>query len=384
MLVTSTVDDPMMRRWTEAVLQHLNRDLFDVSVVRIFDKADTGTVPADVAQYALGADVQTARDLGLGDPDISQTHPAEYGWLAGLAGGLVGLAQEARADVVLGHGLLAAAVVGIAEEWLPAEIVTAAGLNSAPLVDWGGGEHSELYRSLLHARLRKLDLAFCTEEGGCGQLVAAYGVDPSRTMVFRPPVEMATPETGEPAPGHELFDGDAAVFVCVARGMSSDAVRCVLGALAIARRREDVRCVVVDAASDDESWLQGASALAVSEGVVLVPGTLGLSRYLEHAVALVNQSDVLDTTVPNPVVMATASGCPVISTRGSDSSYEYLGAGSRCLPVPAGDSDALAEAMLTLAWDRALSKDIADLARTYFESVSAVRQIHELEERLSN
>ncbi|MEI7520540.1 MAG: glycosyltransferase [Thermoleophilia bacterium] len=216
--------------------------------------------------------------------------------------------------------------------------------------------------------LRLADLVLCDTHANANFMAMRFGVPRDRLVVAPVGAEPdAFPPTPQPSgPLHVLWYGKLApmhgleVIVSAARGEGVPPVRLIGSGQLDSWLAHEIR-------RDPPKGLQHVpwvpyEALAgeiASSGVVL--GVFG-------------QSDKASRVIPNKVFQAMAAARPVV-TADTPGIREALVHGENALLVPAGDPDALAEALRTLAGDPALRERLGTAARRRYEEMGTPQAV---------
>jgi glycosyltransferase involved in cell wall biosynthesis len=370
-----TMDDESIGSGTEPLLRHIDRDDYTVSLVRIFDQKDSADIPSDVEQYLLGV---------LGGPpgsimfdelelpeDISARYRADIKWMGGAAEGLVRLATGLQADAIVAEGFYASILATLAKQSLPASTAVVARMHTYARSFQGAAGSADLYGALLKARLNRADTIVAPVALLAQDIVGSFGATSDRVLVVPDPIEIAVTVTDEPVqrPIHDWFEQGGSVVLCESTGASSAGIIDLIEALALARQEDDLRLLIVGRDVETEARA-AARRLQVEASVSFIDREGSLRPFLVRSLACVHSTTHGYAGIPKALVEAAATGCPMIATRSSDALCEFLGGGERGVLVPDRDPEALAEAMLQVAWDDSFRQEIALAASQYLETVA--------------
>ena len=153
----------------------------------------------------------------------------------------------------------------------------------------------------------------------------------------------------------------------------------LLEALSCARAAgADLRAVLVGAAESPEAWSEASRHPLVQEGVVRLTGALGDERIAEYQAADVFCLPTRADSLPLALLEAMAAGLPVVCSAVGAIPW-VLEDGASGLLVPPGDPVALGEALLRLARDPELRRDLGARAlarqKAEFDAVSAAPRL---------
>lgn len=373
-VLVSSVDEKSLSPEIEILLRHFDRDGLEVCLVRVHDASPTAVIPPDVEQYIVEPRFVPGAGSGLPEP-IASSHAGEVEWMTATSRGLGALSRELGCDAIFAVGFDATILLGLARKHLPQSTATISAMRSYAADFAGQWELADLVRFMIHEYLPGMDAVLAPTQSIADDLVQQMGIAADKVVLVPDPVETIGPavrnRAAAPSPDvHKWFSSGGPVFFSAVSTDSPAELTCLLEALAVARRDEDIRCAisgVVGSRDGVPGMLQG---LGIADQVMLL-GNVNVDDLLGESWAYVDLGAEKAACVSTEVVSAVADGLPVISMSHHDATWRFLGEGKWCLPVPRGDAEALAEAMLQLAWDRASGERIAASAREYLDSVAA-------------
>ncbi len=380
MVCVTTADDVTARSVPEALLRNIDRNLFDVCLVRVFDEPGSGGVFDSVDQFVIVPDRGLAPVVDRGVPEVvALRHQGELEWVAARARGLSALAEGLSVDAIMAQDFYTSIIAAMSTQDLPRGVVTLAEMHSRAQDFVCASGVLELYGALLSAYLSRADVAVAPTESIRSDMVEKLGVRPDAAVVIPDPIEVRQPIAAgsDLAAAGEAVKQPAVFRVAGARGPSV-AIESLFEALALARREEDVRLVVEGA--DSDAGLTEASTRFGTRDAVIVVRELEMSRRpSDGALGCVYIGAQDDVGVPDALVQAVAAGLAVISVGPSTCVREFLGAGERGVLVPGGEPQELAEAILRLVWDDDARRVMVRKAAEYLASASADRVVGRLE-----
>jgi glycosyltransferase involved in cell wall biosynthesis len=381
-LLVPHLDDSTIGPEAAAVLRHIDRELYDVSLVRIYPGHDTVDVPTDVVQYVVQADGGSVEvESGKLPQDIRASYSRELEWMASLAQGLAVLARQVHADVILAHGFLATNVAMLARDSLSPSTAIVSAMRSYAGDFEGSSGSARLHGALVRGYLSDADAVVVPNERIERDLISKLGVSAANVSVSPDPVEVPD-QALVPAAIEvpvEWLQQPGPVFVCVEEPGFSSGMDVFLESVALARGHEDVRCAVLASAGTVRRMKDVAVRLGI-DGVVRFVSEPGVARaVLARAFAYVCPCSQLGSGLPHALLAAVEEGRPVLSTRCSDAVAQFLGEGERGVLVPRGDAEALAEAMLQLVWDEEFTQRAVSRASEHLRTVSAENVVARLE-----
>lgn len=140
----------------------------------------------------------------------------------------------------------------------------------------------------------------------------------------------------------------------------------------------DVRAVLVGAAESPEAWNEASRHPLVKEGAVRLTGALGDERIAEYKAADIFCLPTRADSLPLALLEAMAAELPVVCSAVGAIPWVLENGGSGLL-VPPGDASALAEALVRLARDPGLRRDLGARAlarqKAEFDGVSAAPKL---------
>ena len=220
--------------------------------------------------------------------------------------------------------------------------------------------------------IRKAHVLIGSNEPVLEEVVRHSGATGVRKIVQRNPIDLSEFRARD----DYRRKTSAFEFVFVGRLELRKGVHTLLEALGIAVRSDPgirVKFVGVDTecgfapGSVQQQLHNRARELNLEQHVEFSPPVplLELSKVYGDSDAAVTPS--LFDNAPYGLVAAMAAGLPVIGT-GSGGMPDYIGDNSRGIIVPAGDADALAEALCRIAGDGNLRERLGQAARTFVET----------------
>ncbi len=222
-------------------------------------------------------------------------------------------------------------------------------------------------RAALRWLTRKVERVVVDSEAARRRLARDEGLDAERIAVIRPGFDFG-PFTSALRAGPQRplpSTGGAPVVVLVAS--MEDEARCeedVLGALGLARRRlPGLRAFVVGEGPRRAELEQRARALGLSEAVDFLGWRPDVPAVLARATVAVHcpRGEGLSRSV----LEGMAAGLPLLVVSDADGPAELLAEGARGVAVPAGEPDALADALAQVLEDPAGARRMGVNARAF-------------------
>jgi len=380
LVLVPSMDDEFMGAGTDVLLRCIDRRVFDVKLVRILDSLDGGLVPGDVDAIVVQPIWASASVEAEGVPrGLCDRHRRELGWMDAKARGLGALSQELGADAILAQGFYASIIAILAAGQLESGVPIVAGMHSYARDFIGSWSQAELYGALVRACLSKADRVVVPELGIARDAADRFAVSPDRVVIIPDPVDVeqdrAAPQGSVARPWAEQ---GVPTFVCTVGSSADSAVAPLFEAVASANQRQAVRCLVVGAAISEADSRQAAERFGTGDAVRFLDQPESLLEYLEDASGYIHYTPDNASRLPSAIAVAVASGCPVITVGASSAGRRFV-EGGRGILVRAGDSEALAEAMLQVLWDDEFRSGILRRAHDYLESVAAATTVRRLE-----
>lgn len=367
LVVVPSLADPYIGTGLATVLETLDRQRFDVWLARMDAEPRSCSISDEIAQITLSpsADISLLPD-DLEPAGVTRQFGDQARRIAGLAGRLAHVSRGVEADAVLAVGFYAgvvAAMARAASDDGPCTIVSMHS-RSHDFVDVGSG--GPLYMALMRRHFPAVDAVIAPNEAIGRDLVEKFGIREGVLHVLPDPVQLAP----EAAPSSEGASGDSAqrglTFAIAAGSTADEGMRYGLQAVALARRLEHVKGVVVGTGS---AMREPAAEAGVQDGLEFVERDQAVN--VLHAInGLVYTSVDAESHVPAAVLDAVAAKRAIVATASSDALVEFLGGGERGIVVPMRDAQALADAMLQLVWDDDARRAMVDKAHDYLQSVS--------------
>jgi glycosyltransferase involved in cell wall biosynthesis len=192
---------------------------------------------------------------------------------------------------------------------------------------------------------RHADAVIAVSDGVADNLVKAAGVDPSRVRAVPAGIDADVDARAAEPLSHPWFQaGQPPVLVNVGRQVPKKDQATLLRALKRLRAKADVRLVILGGRAAASPSLDTLIAELGLGDAVDRPGSVdNVFPYLARASAFVLSS--ISEGMPNALLEAMASGCPVVSTDCPSGPHELLEGGRHAPLVPVGDDAALAAAI---------------------------------------
>lgn len=285
--------------------------------------------------------------------------------------------RSVRADAAISF-LVRANLVMVLSRWLGNPLPARISERIVSVIYSGWSPTAPAMRTLVRALYPHAASVVAISEG-VKRSVVGLGVPAERVRVIYNPQNIA--EIAAEARMPEVRTDDSFRLVMVGRLTAQKDVPTALRALAKVRLAGERVTLVVLGEGPDKARLK---ELAVSLGVADAVEWRGWSRpYRALAAGDVFVLSSRYEGFANVIVEAMACGSPVVSTDCDSGPREILADGMYGILVPVGDSDALAAAIVGLAWDpdrreelrrrgreRARDFDVSVIAPAYLEGLS--------------
>ncbi len=244
----------------------------------------------------------------------------------------------------------------------PAFAVAVGVLNNPVLIKLSSWLERFLYR---HADLLVVNspgyITHVKERGARQVKLVPNGAD---TTMFNPGVD------GQVFRQQHGFDGKFVALYAGAHGMSND-LGVLINAAGILRSRADILIVLLGDGKDKALLQDEARQLGLQNILFLPPvPKLDMPSALAAAdacIAILKPIELYKTTYPNKVFDYMAAGRPVLLAI-DGVIRQVVEAGGAGIPVPPGDPDAMAHAILQLADNPRLARSMGHQARAYVET----------------
>jgi glycosyltransferase involved in cell wall biosynthesis len=368
---------------TSLLLKHFSRDFFDLELVTIFDRPPFFEIPSNVRLHIL------EKTLGLTRPNnhveltwgATGKHIEAMLWLETVASKFGSLVSEIKPDVILAQDLYATVIALMAKKEMktaPKIVGTVHILCSSFLqqVDFG-----DLFAHLLRQYLKDADAIVAVGNSLAIDLIRNFGARQNQVTVIRNPFDFEEVERLS----HQSLDEDWSLYgqiptvLFVGRLTHQKGLAYLVQAIALARKLQEVRCVIVGDGEERDMLQASVEMIGIAPNVTFLGRVENAFKYMRVATCLVLPS--LVEAIPYVVIEAMACGCPVIATKSSPDLEELLGDNERGILVPPRNSYALAEAILRVVGDKNLRKQIAEAGMRHvkhFDTSSAMLQYERL------
>ena len=382
-VVVPDLDDEYNGAATTVLLNALDRDRFEVSLINVLGRVDDAVLPEDVEQHVLAAiHEDKPASAGVLTDEMSDKYHDEIAWMSAEARGLASKFVELQADVVFAQGFYASILATMAQKYTPWHVVTLATMrrHAADFADTA--YRGDLYLALIRNYFNTANRVLAPDASVRADLVNKLDVDAGLISVVPDPIDTSieSARSQDAVAEHPWFSDPEPVFLCVAEPDSAEGLSCLVRAVALANKREAVRCLVIGCEEHRRELSRLARQLDVAEVIDFLGEIENSWTYMHDTAAVVHSGVRHEMNVPAAVVDAVALCRPVISTKSGDAILEFLGQGERGVLVPMKDSFALADAMLQVVWDDDAAQEMVRRAAEHLDSVSADTIVPVLEE----
>ena len=363
-VLVPSLDDAYIGLGAIGMLESLDRETFDIVLIRANAVVNDGGVPRDVGQYVLVPEPAVPCIGGAVTDELALRRAEELGWLSDSANGLSGMLSTLKVDAVLALGFYASLLATMAQRYAEAPTRTLAFMHSRAEDFADSAYGGDLYAALIRENFGHASRVLAPDARVRDDLVGKFGIDPQAVLVVPDPIDVASARRADaPVLSHPWLAPGSPVVVAVSGPRSAGGLPYLVEALALARRHEPVRCLV----QGPETLRAQLEVLAEEAGV---SGAIDVvsedaTPFPSDPRAMLYVSAVSDTNVPPSVVEAVDAGCPVIATRSSEALGVFLGQGERGVLVPMKDAESLADAMLQIVWDAEGRVEMAERAGEY-------------------
>jgi glycosyltransferase involved in cell wall biosynthesis len=357
MVVVPLMEVGGAERGTAILLEHIDRHRVEPELTIVFNRRIFYTLPQDVPVHILEQlpDPQESTDEVDLPSEFSQYQRGRV-FLEKTALKLATLAEQQKINVILATQLWSSLVAVLARKYLPSQTRVIVSVDSHPSTRLPGREYAELFMYLIRKHFNEADWVVAVSHGVAQDLVENFGVQADRIKVIHYPINLAqVQELSQEPVEHLWFTGHVPVVLFVGRLDPVKGLGHLLRALARVRQIMQVRCVLVGDGGQRPQLEALAQELGIAEDVWFAGKQSNPFRYMKRATVFVLPS--LSEGLPNVLIEAMACGCPVIASDvASGGSREVLGGGEYGVLVPAGDENAMADALLKLLCEDSLQQ----------------------------
>ena len=370
-IIAPALDDQHMAEGTEVLLRHLDRDRFEVCLLRVDDRADADNLPSDVIEYRVVAQQRTGFRESAVPPEVALRNAEKFAWMSAQADGVVDALATTQVDAVLALGFYASILATMASERAVEPVAVLASMHRRAHDFPDSGSGSGPYTALIRGFFGNADAVLAPTVAIEHDLAKRFLVPAELITRLPDPVEVDSTRGVKEAqlPHPWCADGQPLFVSHVHTGKRED-VNLLVAALALARRQEPVRLLILGPETLRAPVRQLAAEAGVAEAIDFVTETQPLPG-LRGATAYVNAATAMERRIPHAAIEAVVDSCPVISTMSSEAAGQMFGPEARGVLVPMNDPPALADAMLQLVWDDEAGQAIADRASDYLRRVAA-------------
>jgi len=351
-----------MEQCTSLLMKHFSRDYFELELVTIFDRPPFFKIPSDVRLHILEkspGQTSAKPHVQLSSGATRKRNDAML-WLGVVASKLGSLVSEIQPDVILAQDIYATVIALMAKKEMKTtpKIVGTVHIicsNFLQQVDFG-----DLFAHLLRQYLQDADALVAVGNSVASDLIMHFGARQNQMTVIQNPFDFEEVERLS----HQNLDEDAALYgqiptvLFVGRLAHQKGLVYLFQAIALARKLQEVRCVIVGDGEERDQLEATVELLGISSNVTFLGRVQNAFKYMRAATCFVLPS--LVEGVPYAVIEAMACGCPVIATESNPDLGELLGDNERGILVPPRNFYALAEAILRVVWDKNLRKKLTE------------------------
>lgn len=379
-VLVPTMSDLSMGVATPQILTGLDRDVFNMCLVTIFDDETAPRTPADVEHFGLPISApNTTQRHGLPE-EMYMRYSDELAWMDARANGLAELLGALEADAVLAMGYYSTIAATMARH---------GGGNTAVVATMHSFAHQfsmatdylDLYGALLREYLPDAEVVVAPRKAIEQDLIRRFGVDASRVDVIPEPIdadhEGVTRHREESTP---VDDSVPARLTLVLEAAEPGEGSHLIEALNLACSQASIFVTICGDPSAVRLAREFARSLGHELPINFVETYDDVAELLPTSLAVIYQGRPLGH-VPGAVLDAVAAARPVIAVVAPDDAVlsDFAGANERALSVVQGNAAQLAEAILTLVWDPEVRSQLAENAAKWLRDASPKRVVRRYE-----
>lgn len=276
---------------------------------------------------------------------------------------ILALAWSRRPDIILstlGHLNMA---LGFCRRLLPPRIRVVARESSIVSKRMTEYPAPAMMRALARGSYRQFDHIICQSNAMQDDLIANFGILPTRSSVIRNPLDVARIRQLSRVPGMHGYDRGCTNLVAVGRLSKVKRFDRLLEAFALAAEA-DWRLTIVGGGLELGALDEQISALSLGNKVRLVGQQENPYPFIAGADALVLSSDY--EGLPNVILEAMACGTPVVAVPAPGGTPEILTGVAGCFLANACTSESLASALT--AWAQSARQRLGTGASEPYEA----------------
>ncbi len=347
MVVRPTLGQGGADRVTVTLLQHLDRDRFDPSLVLMRREGELlGDVPDDVPIVSLNASRL---------------------WNAWIP--LRRLFQEQRPDIVFSTCSGANIPVALAHLFTPGSRRLV--LSERNVLFHGGANPKRITLNILKGALyRVADQITVVSVGVKKDLMAKLRIPPERITVVHTPINFAEIDRKAAEPVlHTWFSETVPIILGAGRFVREKDFKTLINAFQKVRSHQNARLVILGDGPLRRTLEKQVRSLALQNDVLMPGYDSNPFRFMARATVFVLSSRA--EGLPNVLLQSMACGTPVIATRCHSGPEEIITSGKDGLLVPVGDPDAMAEAIRNICNSSDLRNQLVSEARDSMQRFGA-------------
>jgi glycosyltransferase involved in cell wall biosynthesis len=341
------------------LMQHLDPARFELVVASMAAPPPGDELPREIPIHVIGEQPTTATHVETGIPsEFSTESPQDVAWVQLFVDQIATVVRSTAPDAVF-----------CAPEWIaPAAAAACHATGSPALIARFGAAASKafpddgsnsVYRALALENLRHIDRVVAVSSAIEKDLIYEFRIDAARVAHLQNVVDVSEIARLAAVPLDDpVFDYGVPSVVFVGRLVRVKGLEYLLRAVAEVIATTPMRLVLIGKGSQEGYLRALAKHLGIDEHVRFAGEQQNPFRYLHRATAFVLSST--SEGMPNVLLEAMASGCPVIATDiGGGITRDILSDGECGLIVPPADARALAGAIKTMLEDEELRTELS-------------------------
>ncbi len=360
------------------LLRYLDRSLFDVELVMIFNREVFYPIPLEIQTHILERNPLPHVDSIRVDIPIQLLGAREdFIWLELTALKLAELVHQRRPDVVFARELFASTLCLLSRKYWPKEICFVGSVDNHASTMLSHAPKGPLYMFLGREHLQKADKIVCPSEGVASDLMHNFKVTQQQITVIPYPLDLQQIEklVSEPV-DHPWMAECTPIITAAGRLAPQKGFDYLLRALSLVHKQGNLARLILLGEGDEHQRLEDLAAeLGIQHCIWFAGKQKNPFKYFARSTVFVLSS--LYEGFGYVIAEALACGCPVIATDCPSGPAEILGGGRYGLLVPVADARALAEAITKVLSDPALRQQLAEQGRQRAQDFEARKIVNQ-------
>lgn len=316
MIVIHTLEMGGAERCIAQLLRHLDRNLFRIDLVMVFDREVFYQIPGDVWTHILQHDSMpsvAAEHIDI-PPELANSQD-QFIWMETTGLKLAEVVRQRRPDIVLAQHYFSSVICSMSRKHWPTEVKLVCSAHNYASTMFARIIHGQLYNHWVRKYFNKADHIVAASEMVAKDMHENFGVEQGKiTVIYNPvDVEEINRLSREPVE-HPWFQGRSfPLIISVGRLYVSKGYNYLIRALALVHQQGTPARLALVGDGEERPRLEAlAHELGLSPSVLFLGAQKNPFKFLVNADIFVMSS--LWEGFGYVLVEALACGCPVVAT----------------------------------------------------------------------